>query len=167
MTPEQIAALPYRPNVGIMLINGDGLIFAAQRLDAPRLLGKPVAAWQMPQGGVDAGEDPRTAALRELHEETGVPPALVQVLAETPDWLTYDLPHDVVPRIWKGRFRGQKQKWFLLRYLGQDDQINLDQEHPEFSAWRWIGADEMIDAIVPFKRDIYRQVVDIFRPHLA
>lgn len=167
MTPEQIAALPYRPNVGIMLINGDGLIFAAQRLDAPRLLGKPVAAWQMPQGGVDAGEDPRTAALRELHEETGISPALVQVLAETPDWLTYDLPHDVVPRIWKGRFRGQKQKWFLLRYLGQDDQINLDQEHPEFSAWRWIGADEMIDAIVPFKRDIYRQVVDIFRPHLA
>jgi len=166
MTPEQIAALPYRPNVGIMLINGDGLIFAAQRLDTPKLLGEPVAAWQMPQGGVDKGEDPRTAALRELQEETGVPPALVQVLAETPDWLTYDLPHDVVPRIWKGRFRGQEQKWFLLRYLGQDEQIDLEQEHPEFSAWRWISADDMIDAIVPFKREIYRQVVDLFRAHL-
>jgi len=167
MTPERIAALPYRPNVGIMLINDAGLIFAAQRLDAPKLLGEPVAAWQMPQGGIDDGEDPRTAALRELEEEIGVPPALVQVVAETPDWLTYDLPHDVVPRIWKGRFRGQKQKWYLLRFLGRDEQIDLEQEHPEFSDWRWIGADDMIAAIVPFKRDIYRQVVAAFRSHLA
>ncbi len=167
LSPEAIAALPYRPNVGIMLINGEGLIFAAQRLDAPRLFGHPVEAWQMPQGGIDEGEDPRGAALRELEEETGVSPALVQMIGETPDWLTYDLPQDVVGRIWKGRFRGQKQKWFLLRYLGRDDQIDLDREHPEFSDWRWISADEMIEAIVPFKRDIYRQVVEIFRPHLA
>ena len=160
MTPDVIEALPYRPNVGIMLINGDGLIFAAQRLDSE------VAAWQMPQGGIDEGEDPRTAALRELEEESGVPPALVQVVAETPDWLTYDLPHDIVPRIWKGRYRGQKQKWYLLRYLGRDEQIALEQDHPEFSEWRWIDPDAMIAAIVPFKRDMYRQVVAAFRAHL-
>jgi len=161
MTPEAIAALPYRPNVGVMMIDGRGLIFAAQRLDSA------VPAWQMPQGGIDADEDPRAAALRELREETGVPPALVQVLAETPDWLTYDLPHEIVPRIWKGRYRGQKQKWFLLRYLGRDEQIDLAQDHPEFSEWRWIAADEMIAAIVPFKRAIYQQVVAAFRPYLA
>ena len=161
MTPEDIAALPYRPNVGVMLIDGRGLIFAAQRLDSA------LPAWQMPQGGIDAGADPRRAALRELEEETGVPPALVQVLAETPDWLTYDLPHDIVPRIWKGRFRGQRQKWYLMRFLGRDDQIDIAREHPEFSAWRWISADEMLEAIVPFKRDIYGQVVQAFRAHLA
>ena len=161
MTPEQIAALPYRPNVGIMLINPQGLIFAAQRLDSA------VPAWQMPQGGIDEGEDPRAAALRELREEVGVPPALVQVVDETPGWLTYDLPHDVVPRIWKGRYRGQKQKWYLMRFLGHDDQIDIEQDDPEFSEWRWIDAAAMIDAIVPFKRDIYRQVVATFREHLV
>ncbi|MFN4101318.1 MAG: RNA pyrophosphohydrolase, partial [Pararhodobacter sp.] len=143
MTPDEIAALPYRPNVGVMLIDGRGMIFAAQRFDSA------LPAWQMPQGGIDEGEDPREAALRELREETGVPPALVQLLAETPDWLTYDLPHDVVPGIWKGRFRGQKQKWYLMRFLGVDAQIDIDQPHPEFSAWKWIDADEMLDAIVP------------------
>ncbi|MCB1388459.1 MAG: RNA pyrophosphohydrolase [Rhodobacteraceae bacterium] len=161
MTPEEIAALPYRPNVGIMLIDGRGLIFAAQRLDSA------VPAWQMPQGGIDEGEDPRAAALRELEEEIGVPPALVQVMAETPDWLTYDLPADLVGNIWKGRFRGQRQKWYLMRFMGRDEQIDLDREHPEFSEWRWIDAASMIDAIVPFKRDIYRQVVEAFRGHLA
>lgn len=161
MTPKQIAALPYRPNVGIVLVNPQGLIFAAQRLDSA------LPAWQMPQGGIDDGEDPRTAALRELEEETGVPPALVQVLAETSDWLTYDLPHDLVPNIWGGRYRGQKQKWYLMRYLGRDDQIDIEREHPEFSAWKWIDADAMVDAIVPFKRDMYRQVVAAFRNHLA
>ncbi|GAB4271857.1 MAG: RNA pyrophosphohydrolase [Pararhodobacter sp.] len=160
MTPEQIAALPYRPNVGVMLINGDGLIFAAQRIDTE------APAWQMPQGGIDDGENARSAALRELEEETGIPPSLVKVIGETPTWLTYDLPHDIVPRIWKGRYRGQKQKWFLMRFLGRDDQIDIQRDHPEFSAWRWISADEMIDAIVPFKRDIYRQVVETFRQHL-
>lgn len=161
MTPEQIEALPYRPNVGIMLINPQGLVFAAQRLDSA------VPAWQMPQGGIDEGEDPRRAALRELQEEIGVPSALVQVVAETPGWLTYDLPHDIVPRMWKGRYRGQKQKWYLMRFLGQDAQIDIEQDHPEFSEWRWIDANSMIEAIVPFKRDIYRQVVEAFRPHLA
>lgn len=161
MTPAEIEALPYRPNVGVMLIDGRGMIFAARRLDTE------AAAWQMPQGGIDEGEDPRAAALRELHEETGVAPALVQVLAETPDWLAYDLPPELLGKMWKGRYRGQKQKWYLLRFLGRDDQIDLEQEHPEFSEWRWMTAEEMIEAIVPFKREIYRQVVAAFRSHLA
>lgn len=161
MTPDQIAALPYRPNVGVMLINPQGLIWAGQRLDSQ------TPAWQMPQGGIDADEDPRVAALRELEEEIGVPPALIQVVDQTDDWLAYDLPHEIVPRMWKGRYRGQKQMWYLLRYLGRDDQIDIARAHPEFSAWRWISADEMIAAIVPFKRPIYEQVVARFRHWLA
>lgn len=161
MTPEAIAALPYRPCVGIMMINAQGLIFAAQRIDTA------APAWQMPQGGIDKGEDPATAALRELEEEIGVTPNQVAVLGSTADWLTYDLPVAMVPNIWKGRYRGQKQKWFLMRYLGRDADIQLEQKHAEFSAWRWIDADSMIAAIVPFKRDIYEQVVAAFAPHLA
>lgn len=161
MTPDQIARLPYRPCVGVMMINPQGLIFAAQRIDSP------TPAWQMPQGGIDEGENPGLAALRELEEEISVPPALVAPLAESQGWLNYDLPHDLVPRIWKGRFRGQKQRWFLMRYLGQDDQINLATEHPEFSDWRWIGAQDMLDSIVPFKRATYRQVIDEFSDWLA
>lgn len=161
MTPDAIAALPYRPCVGVMLINPQGLIFAGQRIDTA------APAWQMPQGGIDKGEDPQTAALRELTEEIGVTPDLVAQVAQTPDWLTYDLPPEMVPRMWKGRYRGQKQLWFLLRYLGRDDQIDIATAHPEFSSWRWIGPDAMLAAIVPFKRQIYAQVIDAFRPHLA
>ncbi|MCC5962175.1 MAG: RNA pyrophosphohydrolase [Rhodobacteraceae bacterium] len=161
MTPEQIAALPYRPCVGIMLINDAGLIFAARRIDST------MPAWQMPQGGIDPGEDPATAALRELHEETSIPSKLVAPLARTRDWLAYDIPHDMVPGIWGGKYRGQKQHWFLNRYLGRDDQIDLDTDHPEFSDWRWIAADELLGAIVPFKRDIYAQVISEFRDWLA
>ncbi|MDD7969679.1 RNA pyrophosphohydrolase [Roseinatronobacter alkalisoli] len=161
MTPEQIARLPYRPCVGVMLINADGLIFAAQRIDSA------IPAWQMPQGGIDAGEDPGAAALRELHEEISVTPDLVTPLAETRDWLAYDLPHDIVPRIWKGCYRGQKQRWFLMRFTGRDEQIDIQTEHPEFSQWRWITAQEMLAAIVPFKREIYASVIDEFRDWLA
>ncbi|MGP9790516.1 RNA pyrophosphohydrolase [Roseinatronobacter sp. NSM] len=161
MTPEQIAQLPYRPCVGIMLINGEGLIFAAQRLDSA------IPAWQMPQGGIDAGEAPDVAALRELNEEISVTPDLVVPLAQTRDWLAYDLPHDIVPRIWKGRYRGQKQRWFLMRFTGRDDQINIQTQHPEFSQWRWIAAQDMLAEIVPFKRDIYATVTDEFSEWLA
>lgn len=160
MTPDHIATLPYRPCVGVMLVNAAGEIFAGQRLD------NDTPAWQMPQGGIDPGEAPQDAALRELHEETGVSADLVSVDAKTTDWLKYDLPHDIVPRIWKGRYRGQKQLWFLLRFHGTDSDINIATDHPEFSQWRWIGPNALIDSIVPFKRAIYQQVVDQFRPLL-
>lgn len=161
MSAETPSDLPYRPCVGVMLINAEGRIFAGQRIDTP------APAWQMPQGGVDDGETPRAAALRELEEETGVTPDMVEEVAETPGWLSYDLPADLQPRVWGGQYRGQKQRWFLLRYTGRDDQITLETDHPEFSAWRWMSANELIDAIVPFKRPIYEKVVEIFRPYLA
>lgn len=156
-----IASLPYRPCVGVMLLNPDGLIFGGQRRDSDS------PAWQMPQGGIDPGETPAIAALRELGEETGIGPDLVAHLAEAPDWISYDLPPELVGRVWKGRFRGQRQRWFAMRYLGRDDQINIATEHPEFSRWRWIGADEMLATIVPFKRGVYRQVIAAFAPLLG
>ncbi len=154
------STLPYRPCVGVMLINADGLIFAGQRLDSS------VAAWQMPQGGIDDGEKPRLAALRELWEETGVTADLVEKLAKTEDWVTYDLPPELLGKVWGGKYRGQRQKWFLYRFIGRDDQINIATEHPEFSEWRWIGADEMIASIVPFKRAVYEEVVRAFQDWL-
>ncbi len=158
MKPE---LLPYRPCVGVMLINSDGRIFAGQRLDSA------APAWQMPQGGIDAGEKPRDSALRELREETGITGDLVEFIAKTHDWVTYDLPPELLGKVWGGKFRGQKQKWFLYRYLGRDDQVDIATEHPEFGAWRWIGADQMIAEIVPFKRAVYDQVVRAFRAYLA
>jgi putative (di)nucleoside polyphosphate hydrolase len=161
MTPEDIAKLPYRQNVGVMLVNAAGHAFVGQRIDSDS------AAWQMPQGGIDKGEDPRTAALRELTEETGVTPDLVTVEAETEGWIAYDLPHDLVPKLWKGRYRGQEQKWFLMRFHGTDDQVRIDaDDHQEFSEWRWLPADELVEQIVPFKRPVYEQVVAAFRDRL-
>ena len=160
MTPEEIAKLPYRRNVGVMVLNADGHVWVGQRKDNYK------DAWQMPQGGIDKGEDARAAALRELEEETGITPDLVDVVAETDGWLPYELPHDLIPKLWKGRYRGQEQKYFLLRYRGTDAQINIDTEEPEFSSWRWMPPADLPGAIVPFKRDVYVRVLAEFEGHM-
>ncbi len=161
LSEAEIRALPYRPCVGLVLVNRAGLVFAGQRLD------NPGDAWQMPQGGIDEGETPLEAALRELGEETGIAAASVRVLAEAPDWLTYDLPADLVPRIWKGRYRGQRQRWFLLRFLGVDGEVDIARPHPEFSTWAWMAPDQLAARIVPFKRATYAQVFATFGPLLT
>lgn len=152
------ATLPYRPCVGIMLVNPQGLVFVAQRIDTPD-------AWQMPQGGIDPGETPRAAALREMKEEIGTCQA--EIVAETPDWLRYDLPAHLQGKLWGGRFCGQKQKWVLARFIGRDKDIRLETAHPEFSAWRWCDPAALPDVIVPFKRPVYIAVLEAFSPLLA
>lgn len=147
--------LPYRPCAGVVLINADGLIFAGRRIDMP-------GAWQMPQGGIDPGEDPHTAALRELVEETGVSPDKVEVLGETPGWVHYDLPPELLGKVWKGRYGGQRQKWVLMRFLGEDADIRIDTDHPEFQEWRWMPAAELLGNIVPFKLGVYEEVLGAF-----
>jgi putative (di)nucleoside polyphosphate hydrolase len=156
--------LPYRPCVGVVLIDARGMVFAGQRIDSPA---GASPAWQMPQGGIDDGEKPREAAYRELWEETGVTRDLVDFVGKTHGWVTYDLPPELLGKIWGGKYRGQKQKWFLFRFKGHDSDIRIASEHPEFSAWRWITADEMVDGIVPFKRAVYDEVIRSFRAYLA
>lgn len=155
-TSPSIAELPWRPCVGLMLLNAGGLVFTGQRID------QGGNAWQMPQGGIDPGESPREAALRELTEEIGVLPSRVEVLRESAEWLRYDLPAALVPKIWGGRYRGQRQRWFALRFLGDDSEIDIATEHPEFRSWRWTPPDEMLESIVPFKRDTYARVLKEF-----
>ncbi len=157
MTEEEILQLPYRPCVGIMLCNAQGKVFAAQRLDSAQ------DAWQMPQGGVEKDEDPRCAALRELEEETGIPAHAVKIIAETEDWIPYDLPHYLVHRLWNGRYRGQKQRWFLMKFMGDDSIVNIQTEIPEFSRWCWLKPEELLDKIVPFKRNTYERVIREFK----
>lgn len=152
--------LPYRPCAGVVLTNADGLIFIGERSDRP-------GEWQMPQGGIDKGEDPAAAALRELTEETGVPADRVTLEAEHPDWVRYDLPKGLLGKVLGGRYRGQTQKWFLMRLSG-DDAIDLDAaKDDEFTRWRWATADEVLDAIVDFKRPVYGAVLAAFRDRLA
>ena len=155
------ASLPYRPCAGVMLINREGQVFVGQRLDST------VEAWQMPQGGIDDGEDALAAAIRELGEETGVAPDKVELLAEAPDELTYDLPEELIGKIWKGKYRGQRQRWFLFRFLGSDDDIDIATAHPEFRAWRWLDPRDLPAVIVPFKQALYEQVLAAFDDHLG
>lgn len=152
-----VSALPYRPCAGIMLINSEDKVFVARRIDTD------LDAWQMPQGGIDDGEDPRQAAVRELMEEIGTDKA--DIIAESVGWIPYDLPADLVGKVWKGKYRGQTQKWFLMRFLGQDSDINIATEHPEFNAWQWVPLADVPRLIVPFKRDVYERVVAEFHAY--
>ena len=145
----------YRPCVGILLLNREGKVFVGRRADVP------FEAWQMPQGGIDPGETPLEAALRELREEVGTD--AVELLAESRVWRSYDLPPDLRRRVWGGRFHGQTQKWFAFRFLGQESDIDVHQPHREFTAWRWVDPEQLIREIVPFKRDVYESVVEEFR----
>jgi len=153
--------LPYRPCAGVMLINRDGQVLIGQRLDST------LEAWQMPQGGIDMGEEPFDAAVRELWEETGIAAELVELVAEAPGELSYDLPEDLIGKIWKGKWRGQRQRWFLFRFLGEDSDVNIATAEPEFRAWRWADPADLPDLIVPFKRELYQQVLAAFARPLA
>jgi putative (di)nucleoside polyphosphate hydrolase len=155
---NKIADLPYRPCAGIMLANTDGKVFVGQRIDNP-----DSDAWQMPQGGIDDGEDPRDAALRELFEETGVLPAHVDVIAQSRDEHYYDLPEELAANIWKGKWRGQRQWWFLMRFKGDDSHIDIATAHPEFSAWQWVAPDRLPQLIVPFKKRLYENILAEFQ----
>lgn len=157
LTEDEIDQLPYRPCVGLVVLNRDGKIFAGQRID------NAMDAWQMPQGGIDDGETPQQAALRELGEETGIEPDRVTVLRESTEWHAYDLPRHLVAKLWKGRYRGQKQRWFVLRFTGDDSEIRIDTEEPEFRCWAWMDEAELIRKIVPFKRDTYSRVFAEFQ----
>jgi putative (di)nucleoside polyphosphate hydrolase len=160
--------LPYRPCVGVVLFNRDGLAFIGRRLEGAERAVDLTHAWQMPQGGIDDGEQPWPAALRELREETNV--RSVERIGEVSDWLKYDIPRDLVGKAWKGKYRGQMQKWFAMRFLGADDEI--DVVHPEgaadaeFDGWRWEPLQNVPDLVVPFKRAVYDRVVSEFR-HLG
>ncbi|MEZ5708635.1 MAG: RNA pyrophosphohydrolase [Blastomonas sp.] len=153
------ASLPYRPCAGIMLVNDSGLVFAGQRLDNP-----DSSAWQMPQGGIDKGEEPREAALRELWEETGVKADKVAIIAQSKEEHFYDLPDEMLGKIWGGKWRGQRQWWFLMRFHGRDEDIDIATENPEFSQWQWTRPQALPDLIVPFKKRLYRAIVDEFLP---
>jgi putative (di)nucleoside polyphosphate hydrolase len=160
--------LPYRPCVGTMVVNAEGRVFIGRRSDGPEHVDL-THEWQMPQGGVDPGEDPWQAALRELYEETSI--RSVEKLGEIAEWLSYDLPEEVAHLAWGGRYRGQTQKWYALRFTGQDSEINISEpgggEHdPEFVAWRWEPAENLPDLIIPFKRKVYERVVAEFLPLL-
>jgi putative (di)nucleoside polyphosphate hydrolase len=161
--PAEITA--YRPCVGVMLLNLQGLVWIGRRFDKQNDEGKG-QWWQMPQGGIDGNEDPARAALRELAEETAVTSA--EVIAEAPEWYNYDLPQHLIGKSWNGKYRGQTQKWFALRFLGVDSEIDLAPpgHKQEFDQWRWAAMDEILDLIVPFKRPVYERVIAAFR-HLG
>ena len=154
------ASLPYRPCAGVMLLNHEGKVFVGQRIDTT------VEAWQMPQGGIDDGEDAETAAIRELGEEIGVTPDKVELIAVAPGEFYYDLPPELVGQVWKGKWRGQRQRWFLFRFLGEDGDIDIATTHPEFRVWRWADPAALPVIIVPFKRALYEDVLAAFADYL-
>jgi putative (di)nucleoside polyphosphate hydrolase len=150
----------YRSGVGVMLLNREGKVFVAARID------NPDDAWQMPQGGIDEGEEPWATALRELEEETGIPPHLVGRIAACPERLRYELPEALAGELWKGRWIGQEQDWFLGRFVGQDGDVNIATAHPEFRAWQWVEPARLPELIVPFKRALYQRLLTVFADRL-
>lgn len=152
--------LPYRPGAGVMLVNRAGKVFVGQRLDST------MEAWQMPQGGIDKGEESWPAALREVEEETGIKPILVEQIACHPQQLRYDIPDAIASRLWGGKWKGQLQDWYLARFLGTDADVNIATKHPEFSHWKWVEPRLLPELIVPFKRDMYRAIVEGFSEYL-
>jgi putative (di)nucleoside polyphosphate hydrolase len=153
------SALPYRPCVGVMLVNAEGKVFVGKRID-----NKEGDAWQMPQGGMDDGEDVLAAGYRELAEETGVREAMVQLISRSTEELFYDLPPELLGKLWKGKYRGQRQHWLLVRFTGTDGDIDLEaHDPPEFCEWKWVEPEELPNLIVPFKKRVYRSVVEMFR----
>ncbi|MEO6582665.1 MAG: RNA pyrophosphohydrolase [Sphingomicrobium sp.] len=147
----------YRRGVGVMLLNVDGKIWAGRRID------NTDEAWQMPQGGIDNGEKPWATALRELEEETGIPPRLVERIAKCPERLRYDLPAELQGKLWGGKYKGQLQDWYLCRFLGEDSDVDIATADPEFCDWKWVAPAELLDLIVPFKRDLYQRLLAEFR----
>src|SRR6185369_7200198 len=156
-----VSSLPYRPAAAVMLLNDRNQVWVGQRRDST------LEAWQMPQGGLDEGEEPRAGALRELEEETGIASHLVEIIARSERELLYDLPDDLIGKLWKGRYRGQRQYWFLARFLGQDEDVRIETANPEFRAWRWVEPRELPHLIVPFKRALYEAVLEELLPHLG
>ena len=150
----------YRRGVGVMLLNREGKVFVGARID------NRADAWQMPQGGIDEGEEPWATALRELEEETGIAPELVEKVSKCPERLRYDLPEDIRSELWGGKWIGQDQDWFLARFLGDDRDVNIATEHPEFREWKWIEPAQLPNLIVPFKRELYRQLLREFADYL-
>lgn len=157
---SDLSSLPYRPAAAVMLINEHNRVWVGQRMDST------LEAWQMPQGGLDDGEDPQAGALRELEEETGIASDLVEIIARSRQELLYDLPDDLIGKLWKGRYRGQRQYWFLARFLGSDADVRLETAEPEFRAWRWVEPRDLPHLIVPFKRKLYESVLAEFLPLL-
>ena len=147
-----VSKLEYRKNVGIVLINTKGHIFAGKRTD------NNTDAWQMPQGGIDEGETPEVAAFRELSEETGINHSQARLIGATTGWLSYDIPVELIPKLWDGQFRGQEQKWFAFEFLGKDSDINITTQEPEFSEWAWKSKKDLLSSIVPFKVEVYQKV---------
>ena len=159
MTPQRAYnERPYRLCVGICLVNNDGMIFAGKRID------NRAEAWQMPQGGIDDGEDAITACFREMKEEIGTDKA--ELITHYPDWLNYDIPQPLADTLWQGTYRGQSQKWMLLRFTGFDDDINIHTQDPEFEQWQWMTPEDLITLAVPFKKDVYSALMTHFSSHL-